>query len=116
MEQRDALGRRRHPAQDRGLRPLYPLLPESMESRSVRIAMSPEAWRRLEELLAASDAPTTPRALGELLERALGSSREPELWAGGPAASVADWQEWQIRKERGLLGRRGDEDEEAMAS
>ncbi len=34
---------------------------------------------------------TRPRAIGDLLERALGTSQ------------AVDWQEWQIRKEKQLL-------------
>lgn len=98
MAERDALGRRRAPGQDRGLRPLYPPLPPRIRSRSIRVAMSEWAWRRLDDLVVRSPAPTPPRAVGALLERA--------IWAAGErGAEVADWQTWQIRKERRLLSR-----------
>lgn len=91
VERRDSIGRRRRPSQSRGLRPLYPLLPAGLRSRSIRVAMTAYAWERLERLTAASSAPTAPRAIGEVLERAV--------------AGVGDWQDWQIRKEKQLLNR-----------
>ncbi len=88
---RDSLGRRRDPAQNRGLRPLYPRLSLGLKSVSVRVAMSDWAWAALERLVSASHEPTKPRAIGQLLERAL------------QAHEGADWQDWQIRKEKQLL-------------
>ena len=90
---RDSLGRKRDPAQNRGLRPLHPLLDGGHRSRSIRVAMSERAWAALERAVRMSRAATRPRAVGELLETALGT-------AGAP-----DWQEWQIRKEKQLLER-----------
>jgi hypothetical protein len=90
---RDSLGRRRDPAQNRGLRPLYPRLQRGLQSRSIRVAMSEWAWSALERLSTASHEPTMPRAVGQLLERAL------------QAHETVDWQDWQIRKEKQLLGR-----------
>ena len=90
---RDSLGRRRDPAQNRGLRPLYPRLTPGLRSRSVRVAMSDWAWSALEKLTTASHEPTKPRATGQLLERAL------------QAHENVDWQDWQIRKEKQLLER-----------
>jgi hypothetical protein len=84
---RDALGRRRQPTQNRGLRPLHPRLPAHLISRSIRIAMSATAWHRLDQITGV----TRPRAIGEILERAL----QPQ----------PDWQDWQIRKEKQLLDR-----------
>ena len=55
--------------------------------------MSDRAWAALERAIKMSRAATRPRAVGEILEGALGT-------AGAP-----DWQEWQIRKEKQLLGR-----------
>ena len=89
---RDSLGRRRAPGQTRGLRPLYPRLHPTDRSRSIRVAMSERAWAALERAIRLSRAPTKPRAIGQLLEGALGTT--------GP-----DWQEWQIRKEKQLLER-----------
>ncbi len=54
--------------------------------------MSARAWAALDRAVKLSRAVTRPRAIGELLESALGTS--------GP-----DWQEWQIRKEKQLLER-----------
>lgn len=90
---RDSLGRRRAPGQERGLRPLHPPLPLGLMSRVQRVAMTARGWALLADHTARSAHPTAPRALGELLERAL------------EQAHVADWQEWQIRKERQLLER-----------
>ncbi len=90
---RDSLGRRRAPGQSRGLRPLYPRLDRAERSRSIRVAMSERAWTALERAIGLSRAPTRPRAIGDLLESALGT------------AQTSDWQEWQIRKEKQLLER-----------
>jgi hypothetical protein len=53
--------------------------------------MTERAWAALDETIATSNAATRPRAIGDLLERALGTSQ------------TVDWQEWQIRKEKQLL-------------
>ena len=116
MHTTDRLGRRRHPAQQRGLRPLFPKLPQACSSRLIRIAMSDAAWQRLDGLVTASSAATKPRALGELLEGLLAGeavSREtPRTAAIGSArvdtvapfhGGAPDWQDWQIRKELALL-------------
>lgn len=92
MKARDALGRRRTAGQTRGLRPLYPRLDRTDRSRSIRVAMSERAWAALDGAIKLSRAATRPRAIGEILESALGTT--------GP-----DWQEWQIRKEKQLLER-----------
>ena len=89
---RDSLGRRRTTDQTRGLRPLHPLLQAGHKSRSIRVAMSERAWAALERATRLSRATTTPRAIGELLEQALGTN-------------APDWQEWQINKEKKLLNR-----------
>jgi hypothetical protein len=88
---RDSLGRRRTKTQTRGLRPLFPRLESDHYSQSVRIAMTKRAWRALERAVAGGKAVTRPRAIGDILERALGT------------AQPVDWQEWQIRKEKQLL-------------
>ena len=89
---RDSLGRRRTETQTRGLRPLHPVLAPGHRSRSIRVAMSERAWAALERATRLSRASTKPRAIGELLESALGTN-------------AADWQEWQINKEKQLLRR-----------
>jgi hypothetical protein len=91
-EMRDSLGRRRTLEQTRGLRPLQPLLAPGHRSRSIRVAMSERAWAALERATRLSRATTKPRAIGELLEGALGTTSP-------------DWVEWQINKEKQLLGR-----------
>ena len=108
METRDSMGRRRQPGQNRGLRPLFPKLPTSFESRAVRIAMTAPAWNRIDGLMAQRATQTRPRALGEVIEtllahydatRVVPSGVESERVAG----TEADWQAWQIHKERALL-------------
>jgi hypothetical protein len=116
MQTTDALGRRRHPTQLRGLRSLFPTLPPDCRSRLVRVAMSAAAWRQLDDLLARSAAPTPPRALGELIAQWLvaGAVRRRPLSAAAAAVpfprapqgidqAPSDWQAWQIRKELALL-------------
>jgi hypothetical protein len=56
--------------------------------------MSERAWAALERTVKLSRATTRPRAVGELLEDALGTSHNN------------DWQEWQIQKEKQLLSER----------
>ena len=46
--ERDRLGRRRSPEQERGLRPLHPLLPEEWVSKALRVAMSESDWAEFE--------------------------------------------------------------------
>jgi hypothetical protein len=119
METRDRIGRRRQPHQSRGLRPLFPKLPTSFESRAVRIAMTTPAWSRIDSLMAERIRETRPRALGEVIETLLAvfDATATPPWAGGidssetsrlPASAdeqsgSVDWQDWQIRKERALL-------------
>jgi hypothetical protein len=55
--------------------------------------MSKTGWAALDRAIDASHEPTQPRAVGAVLERALGTSQPP------------DWQDWQIRKEKQLLGK-----------
>jgi hypothetical protein len=118
METVDALGRRRSPGQNRGLRPLFPRLPQSFESRVLRIAMTRPAWSSLDaqlDAMTASAEATRPRALGELLERMLArldteaANRPlPSQALAAPAdESTDDWQDWQNRKERMLLTQTG---------
>jgi hypothetical protein len=110
METLDRLGRRRQPEQNRGLRPLFPKLPISFESRAVRIAMTTPAWNLIDALTAERAQETRPRALGQVIETLLAhfetSLAEPwavAIHAPEPESGSADWQAWQIRKERALL-------------
>ena len=67
--ERDRLGRRRSPEQERGLRPLHPLLPEEWVSKALRVAMSESDWAEFETSRAQSRslAPTQARAYGMVL-------------------------------------------------
>jgi hypothetical protein len=105
LMERDRLGRRRRPDQERGLRPLHPLLPEEWVSKALRVAMSESDWAEFEALVArfAVMAPTHARAIGlvlsGLLHQANESSPEPEP---GPL----DWMDWERRKILRLLLRK----------
>ena len=116
MHATDVLGRRRHLTQNRGLRSLFPKLPDDCRSRLIRVAMSYRAWERLESLVASSSAPTLPRAYGELLERLLANADSSSRIVVRPSQSTAprdalefvregreDWQAWQMQKELALL-------------
>ena len=103
--ERDRLGRRRRPDQERGLRPLHPLLPEEWVSKALRVAMSETDWADFEALVDrfAVMAPTHARAIGMvlsgLLHQAAESTPEPEP---GPL----DWMDWERRKILRLLLRK----------
>jgi hypothetical protein len=109
----DRLGRRRQPGQQRGLRSLFPTLPSDCQSRLMRVAMSGGAWTRLDVLVAASMAPTAPRAIGALIEQWLASHADTVQAAAGRTVPIGappaerdftnDWQDWQMRKELALL-------------
>jgi hypothetical protein len=112
----DILGRRRRPAQNRGLRPLFPKLPSEYSSRLIRLAMSSRAWEQIERLVAGSSAPTPPRAYGEVVERLLETFDASSRSVVGPSfglptaatveaeqASQEDWLVWQMQKELALL-------------
>jgi hypothetical protein len=116
MRTTDALGRRRHLAQNRGLRSLFPKLPDDCHSRLLRIAMSQRAWAQLDSLVASSSASTLPRAYGELLERLLANTDFSSRIIIRPSEQTAphnlvelvhedreDWQAWQMQKELALL-------------
>jgi hypothetical protein len=98
--ERDRLGRRRSPKQERGLRPLYPLLPEEWVSKALRVAMSESDWSEFERLVAlcASRAPTQARAYGIALASLLQARPRPE-----PVAGPLDWMDWERRKTLRLL-------------
>ena len=61
--ERDRVGRRRSPEQERGLRPLHPPLPELWSSKALRVTMSEADWS-LFESLARSLAPAAPTRAG----------------------------------------------------
>jgi hypothetical protein len=98
--ERDRMGRRRRPEQERGLRPLHPLLPEEWTSKAIRVTMSEADWNRL-EALARSMAPaaaTQARAYGLALSTLMHSAELPP-----PEPGPLDWMDWERRKVMRLL-------------
>jgi hypothetical protein len=97
---KDRRGRRRQPDQERGLRPLFPLLPQEWTSKPLRVAMSEHDWARFEGLVesVAPQAPTHARACGIVLS---------DLMRGAPLAQThagpLDWMDWERRKTLRLL-------------
>jgi len=100
--ERDRLGRRRGPDQERGLRPLYPVLPDEWISKALRVAMSEADWVRFDALVTryAPMAPTHARACGLVLSTLLHAEQPPEP---GPL----NWMDWERRKTLQLLRSRG---------
>jgi len=100
--ERDCLGRRRQPNQERGLRPLHPLLPEEWTSKALRVAMSEEDWRRFEALVrtAVAQSPTLARAQGIVLAHLIDRAA-----AAPPAPGPLDWMDWERQKTLRLLDR-----------
>ncbi|MFI5455791.1 MAG: hypothetical protein ACHRXM_10105 [Isosphaerales bacterium] len=98
--ERDRLGRRRSPLQERGLRPLHPLLPEEWVSRVLRVAMSESDWAQFEARVArcAAVVPTQARAHGLVLSGLLHAVPPPE-----PEPGPLDWMDWERRKTLRLL-------------
>ncbi len=98
--ERDRLGRRRSPEQERGLRPLHPLLPEEWVSKALRVAMSESDWSEFERLVArcATMAPTQARAHGMALSGLLHAASRP-----APEPGPLDWMDWERRKTLHLL-------------
>jgi hypothetical protein len=98
--ERDRLGRRRRPEQERGLRPLHPLLPEEWVSKALRVAMSETDWAEFEAMGArcAVMAPTQARAYGMVLSGLLHAPQPAE-----PEPSALDWMDWERRKTLRLL-------------
>jgi hypothetical protein len=99
--ERDRLGRRRRPDQERGLRPLHPLLPEEWVSKALRIAMSETDWAEFEGLVARFKvmAPTQARAVGMVLAGLLHQA----ALAPEPEPGPLDWMDWERRKTLRLL-------------
>lgn len=98
--ERDRLGRRRRPGQERGLRPLQPALPEEWVSKVLRVAMPESDWERFEELAdaCAPIASTQARAHGLALSSLLHSAPVPQ-----PEPGPLDWMDWERRKALRLL-------------
>jgi hypothetical protein len=93
--EKDRRGRRRQPNQERGLRPLHPLLPEQWTSRVLRVAMSQEDWARFEALVrsVAPQAPTLARAHGMAIFPLIDQADTP-----CPAPDPLDWMDWERQK------------------
>lgn len=102
MVDRDRMGRRRRPEQERGLRPLHPPLPEEWNSKPLRLAMSEADWARLEALVGrlAPHESTKARAYGRALS-ILMSSADVEIEI--EPADPLDWMDWERRKTLRLL-------------
>jgi hypothetical protein len=100
LMERDRRGRRRRPNQERGLRPLHPLLPSQWMSKALRVAMSCEDWAHFEALVHsfASLAPTQARAHGMVIAGLM------ERAAPAPALEGRlDWMDWERQKTIRLL-------------
>ena len=98
--ERDRMGRRRTPEQERGLRPLHPLLPELWTSKALRVTMSEADWSLFESLVRslAPAAPTHARAYGLALSTLMHSATLPPVEPG-----PLDWMDWERRKIMRLL-------------
>ncbi len=98
--ERDRMGRRRSPEQERGLRPLYPPLPELWTSKALRVTMSEADWSLFESLVRslAAAAPTHARAYGLALSTLIHSANLPPVDPG-----PLDWMDWERRKTLRLL-------------
>lgn len=98
----DRRGRRRQPGQERGLRPLHPLLPGHWESKAVRVAMSHKDWERFDDMVASvltqTKTPTQARAHGLVLSRLLDTAAQSR-----PAPGPLDWMDWERQKTLRLL-------------
>lgn len=99
---RDRRGRKRHPDQERGLRPMHPLLPGHWESKAVRVAMSEDDWERFENLvrtvMAQTQTPTVARANGLVVSRLMETAAQAR-----PAPGPLDWMDWERQKTLRLL-------------
>ena len=102
--ERDRLGRKRSPDQERGLRPLHPPLPEEWVSKVLRVAMPESDWERFEALTdaCAPNASTQARAHGLAISGLLHSVPVPHTEPG-----PLDWMDWERRKALRLLLKKG---------
>ena len=99
---RDSLGRKRQPDQERGLRPLHPLLPSHWMSKVLRVAMSRDDWDRFDGLVRSAASRTQPltqaRAHGEALSRLMDEAAATRATPG-----PLDWMDWERQKTLRLL-------------
>src|SRR5215472_4911379 len=96
----DIAGRRRREGQERGLRPLFPRLPDQWVSRAMRVAMLAADWARFDALTtrAAEGTDTGARAAGRALMVLLDTA---------DLARAAHWLDWEHDKARRLLAAAG---------
>ena len=92
---RDRRGRLRHPDQERGLRPLYPVLDEGWESRALRVAMPAGLWLLFERLVSYFPALSQARSHGDAIAYLLRQEQR----------AAAAWLDWDQEKQRRLLTR-----------
>lgn len=95
MFRRDRRGRLRQPDQERGLRPMYPVLENDWESRALRVAMPVRLWRLFDRLVEFFPAATQARSCGEAIGYLL---RREQL-------ERAAWLDWEQEKQRRLIER-----------
>ncbi len=100
---RDRLGRKRRPNQERGLRPLHPPLPSDWVSKAVRVAMSDEDWVRFDDLVRSvtsrtQQATTQARAQGLVISGLMDAASDPRTVPG-----PLDWMDWERQKTLRLL-------------
>jgi hypothetical protein len=91
----DTLGRPRAEGQERGLRPLHPLLPENWISRAVRISMSDARWQQFDALIGKVKDFTGARAAGQVLSQFID--------AHAKAAPTVHWLDWEHEKAKRVL-------------
>jgi hypothetical protein len=98
--ERDRMGRRRHPEQERGLRPLHPPLPDEWTSKPLRVTMSEADWARFEALARSLSGavPTQARAYGLAISTLMHEANLPR-----PEPGPLDWMDWERRKTLRLL-------------
>src|SRR4051812_47590375 len=99
---RDRRGRKRRANQERGLRPLHPLLPSEWTSKALRVAMSQDDWDRFEDMVRAvltqTQTPTQARAQGLVISRLMHTASQ-----AAPAPGPLDWMDWERQKTLRLL-------------
>src|SRR5262245_17278905 len=97
MLRRDRRGRIRQPDQERGLRPLFPILDDGWESRALRVAMPARLWRLFDRLAEFFPAATLARSHGAAIAYLLRREQFERM----------DWLDWEHEKQRRLIQPRG---------